>query len=283
MGRRQRGRDRRRAISNSATGRRRRIATGVGSADILVWPESALPFLLTDRPEVLAAIADLLAEGHDADHRRRPRRTQPGGGDELPRVFNSVYVIADDGEIVDAYDKVHLVPFGEYLPFAACLDAPRPRQLVALPGGFAPGSRHADAGARAARRPFAPLICYEIIFPGEAVAAGPRPGWLLNVTNDAWFGDTPGPLPAFSAGPGARGGGGAAAGSRREFRHFRDRRRLWAGRSTALASAWPGSSTVHLPEALPPTLYARFGDWIFLVLLLLCGWRSRLHAIYRLG
>lgn len=107
-------------------------------------------------------------------------------------MFNSVFVIDHEGEIRAAYDKVHLVPFGEYLPFQAALESIGLEQLTRLRGGFASGSRRRTMSLPEGP-PFAPLICYEIIFPGAVVPDGPRPSFLLNVTNDGWFGRTPGP------------------------------------------------------------------------------------------
>ncbi len=208
--------------------------TGVGSADILVWPESAFPFLLTNRPEVLSAIAELLPKGTTLITGAARAESGRRSGDELPRVFNSVYVIADDGEIVAAYDKVHLVPFGEFLPFSGLLDAIGLRQLVALPGGFSPGARHLTLALEHAPS-FSPLICYEIVFPGEAVAPGPRPGWILNLTNDGWFGDTPGPHQHFRQARVRAVEEGLPLIRGCEFRDFRHRRRLWAGP----AQPWP--------------------------------------------
>ena len=90
------------------------------------------------------------------------------------------------------YDKVHLVPFGEYLPFQHILESLGLQQLTKQRGGFLAGDRHrliAVPGAPLAL----PLICYEIIFPGEVMPQGPRPGWIVNVTNDGWFGISSGP------------------------------------------------------------------------------------------
>jgi len=160
---------------------------------VLIWPESAFPFALTEEPGALAAIADLLPEG--AALVTGALRPEPLPGEEQ-EVYNAVFVIDDSGEITGAYDKVHLVPFGEYLPFQAALEAIGLEQLTRLRGGFASGSRR-----RALSLPqgpdFAPLICYEIIFAGAVLPPGPRPGFLLNVTNDAWFGRTPGPYQHF--------------------------------------------------------------------------------------
>jgi apolipoprotein N-acyltransferase len=160
---------------------------------LLIWPESAFPFFLTERPETLAAIAALLPDGTALI--TGAARRDPEKGRTAP-VFNSVYVIADNGEIADAYDKVHLVPFGEYLPWRWLFDAVGIRQLVAVAGGFAPGAilRTLTAGSAP---PFGPLICYEVIFPAAVLAPGERPAWLINVTNDAWYGNTPGPYQHF--------------------------------------------------------------------------------------
>ena len=108
------------------------------------------------------------------------------------RAYNSVASIDDEGQIVASYDKVDLVPFGEFLPFQDLLETWGVEQLTRLPGGF-------DAGTD--RQPiringlpsFLPLICYEIVFPGEIHLGEERADWLLNVTNDAWFGNSPGP------------------------------------------------------------------------------------------
>ena len=104
--------------------------------------------------------------------------------------FNAIQVITSGGHILESYDKVHLVPFGEYLPFRSLFDRLGLRQFVNVPGGFEAGS---------GRRPLivpglpavAPLICYEAIFPGEAVSCLPgaeRPGLFVNVTDDGWYG-----------------------------------------------------------------------------------------------
>ena len=132
---------------------------------------------------------------------------------EERRAYNSVYVIDHDGTVLSVYDKVHLVPFGEYLPFQDTLEKLGLMQLTKVQGGFLSGDRHRSYELRGAPR-FLPLICYEIVFPGAVVPPGERPGWLLNVTNDAWFGISSGPLSAFSAGEGARNRGGTTAGTR---------------------------------------------------------------------
>ena len=165
----------------------------------VVWPESAFPFLIQRDPDALAKVAAGLRLGQQLiTGAARADEPLPG---ERPRIFNAVLVIGPDGRVSDTYDKVHLVPFGEYLPgpLDAALRAMGLRQFVAVPGGF-------SAGILAAQRiltvpglpPAAATICYEAIFPGAIRPAGASgdassPGLILNVTNDAWFGDTPGP------------------------------------------------------------------------------------------
>lgn len=166
----------------------------------IIWPESAFPFLIQRDPDALAKVAAGLRPGqHLITGAARAEEPLPG---ERLRYFNAVLVIGPDGRISDSYDKVHLVPFGEYLPapLDAALRALGLRQFVAIPGGF-------SAGSLAAQRiltvpglpPVAATICYEAIFPGAILPAGhvapatQPPGLILNVTNDAWFGDTPGP------------------------------------------------------------------------------------------
>ena len=113
-----------------------------------------------------------------------------------PEVYNSIYVIDHEGSIVALYDKIHLVPFGEYLPFQRVLESLGLQQLTKQPGGFQAGDRRrliAVPGAPLAL----PLICYEIVFPGEVMPQGQRPGWIVNVTNDGWFGISSGPFQHF--------------------------------------------------------------------------------------
>jgi apolipoprotein N-acyltransferase len=162
----------------------------------LIWPESAFPFFLAREPEALAQIAARLPRGTVlVTGAARPAEPRPGK-QEL-RAYNSIYVIDHDGSILSVYDKVHLVPFGEFLPFQEVLEQQGLMQITKMPGGFVSGDRRRPISV-ARTPPFLPLICYEIIFPGEAVPrGGERPGWLLNVTNDGWFGRSTGPYQHF--------------------------------------------------------------------------------------
>lgn len=113
-----------------------------------------------------------------------------------PAAYNSVYVIDHDGSILALYDKVHLVPFGEYLPFEHVLERIGLQELTKQRGGFLAGDRRRVLSIPGAPSAL-PLICYEIIFPGDVVPSGERPGWMINVTNDGWFGISTGPYQHF--------------------------------------------------------------------------------------
>ncbi len=175
------------ALSDRATGPQ---STGLRGVTHLIWPESAFPFFLTREPDALAQIAALLPPGTVLiTGAARPAET-------ARHAYNSIYVIDHDGSILSVYDKVHLVPFGEYLPFQSLLERLGLQQLTRVQGGFLAGDRRrAIASPRAPK--FVPLICYEIIFPQDVVPPGERGGWLLNLTNDAWFGMSAGPHQHF--------------------------------------------------------------------------------------
>jgi apolipoprotein N-acyltransferase len=175
-------------LSDRSTGPQ---SAGMRDVTHLIWPESAFPFLLTREPDALAQIAALLPQGSVLiTGAVRPPDLLPG--EKLSRAYNSIYVIDHDGSILSVYDKVHLVPFGEFLPMQGLLERMGLMQLTKVPGGFIAGDRRRAMEVPRAPR-MLPLICYEIIFPGEAVPAAERPGWLLNLTNDGWFGLSSGP------------------------------------------------------------------------------------------
>jgi apolipoprotein N-acyltransferase len=180
-------------LSDRATGEN---ATGVRDVTHLIWPESAFPFFLIREPDVLAQIAALLPPGTVliTGAIRPPEGATPG--QPITRAYNSVYVIDHGGTVLSVYDKVHLVPFGEYLPFQATLERLGLMQLTRVRGGFIAGDRYRSLAVPRAPA-MLPLVCYEIIFPGEAVPRGERPGWLLNLTNDGWFGLSAGPYQHF--------------------------------------------------------------------------------------
>lgn len=250
------------ALSNERTSPAR---AGIDDVTLLVWPESAFPFFLDRAAEVRDRIGALLPPS-TVLVTGAARSDSPTGRPK--QVWNSIQVLASDGTIVDTYDKVHLVPFGEYLPFQSLLERIGIMQLTKLPGGFASGE-----GPKVLRVPggptLAPLICYEAIFPRGLIAASPRAAAIVNVTNDAWFGLTPGPyqhlaqarvraveqgLPLIRA---ANNGISAVVDP--------------YGRVVAsLALGSRGVVDAELPEALPQTLYARYGgvlSWLPLIAL----------------
>lgn len=167
---------------------------GQKKPDLIVWPETSVPFILSQNPDALEDIANTLEDGQIL--LTGAVRMEDAGAGQAPRYYNSVYAIDSQGQIIGATDKVHLVPFGEYVPFENVLRSWGIENLVSLPGGFS---------AAASREPITlpsgqtltSFICYEIIFPGEVPADIERSTAIVNVTNDGWFGDTPGPYQHF--------------------------------------------------------------------------------------
>ncbi len=175
---------------------------GLDTINIVIWPETALPFFLDASPDALAAIGQnlpgdtvlLVGVARTADRRGEDGRVTRRD------VYNSLLAIDSEGKVLGGYDKMHLVPFGEYLPFQDFLESLGIMQMTGVRGGFSKGT-----GPRLLEIPNGPtilaLICYESIFPDEivtdATATSVRPGWMLNVTNDAWFGSSAGPYQHF--------------------------------------------------------------------------------------
>ena len=183
------------ALSDRATSP---SSSGIADVTHLIWPESAFPFLLARDPQALAEIADLLHGGATLIT-GAARMAEFTSADKQPHFFNAIQVVDSRGTLLEHYDKRHLVPFGEYLPFQRFFDRLGIAQFVDIPGGFDAGP--AKQSLHIPGLPaVAPLICYEAIFPPEfdTAALSPRPTWLLNVTNDAWFGVTPGPYQHFA-------------------------------------------------------------------------------------
>jgi apolipoprotein N-acyltransferase len=169
--------------------------SGLHGVTHLIWPESAFPFFLTREPDALSTIAGMLPPNTTLiTGAARPAEPVPGRSEK--HAYNSVYVIDHSGSILATYDKLHLVPFGEYLPFQNLLERAGLTQLTSVPGGFLPGEQRRRIAVPGAPD-MLPLICYEAIFPSEAVPKGERPSWLLNLTNDAWFGISSGPYQHF--------------------------------------------------------------------------------------
>jgi len=159
---------------------------------------------------------------------------------------------------LSVYDKLHLVPFGEYLPFQDWMERLGFEQLTKLQGGFIPGTVRRTLPIPNAPRAL-PLICYEAIFPGTVATNDDRPGWIVNLTNDGWFGISTGPyqhlqqarLRAIEQGlPLVRA---ANTGISAVIDPL--------GRIVAqLGLGIEGVLDSRLPSAIPPTVYARAGD-----------------------
>ena len=176
------------SLSDRATGPR---SSGVRDTTILIWPESAFPFFLAREADAMAQIANFLPQGTVLITGAVRPPDQPAGT-VVTRAYNSIYVIDHDGTILSMYDKLHLVPFGEYLPFQSAMEKLGFVQITKMRGGFIPGDRRRSMSVPNAPR-MLPLICYEAIFPGDIVPQGERPGWIVNLTNDGWFGISTGP------------------------------------------------------------------------------------------
>lgn len=158
----------------------------------LIWPESVFPFFLTQYPEALARIARMLPPDTLLLTGAPREPLGPGGvREEGNPGYNSILAIDSNGEIVASYDKSHLVPFGEYLPFADFWSIFGIRQFVPGTNGWAPGN-----GRRLQQvpgtPPFLALICYEAVFPGD-IGEVADAEFILNITNDAWFDGSVGP------------------------------------------------------------------------------------------
>jgi len=232
-------------------------STGVRDASILIWPESAFPFFLTREADAMAQIADLLSKGTILIT-GSVRAPDLPPGTRITRAYNSIYAIDHDGSVLSIYDKLHLVPFGEYLPFQDWMEKLGFVQLTKVQGGFIAGTRRRTMAIPNAPR-MLPLICYEAIFPGDVASRDDRPGWIVNLTNDGWFGISTGPhqhlqqarvraieqgLPVVRA---ANTGISAVIDP--------------SGRIVArLGLGVEGVLDSSLPAAIAPTIYARVGD-----------------------
>ena len=232
-------------------------STGVRDAGILIWPESAFPFFLTREADAMAQISDLLPKGTILIT-GSVRAPDLPPGTKITRAYNSIYAIDHDGSVLSIYDKLHLVPFGEYLPYQDWMEKLGFVQLTKVQGGFIPGARRRTLEFPNAPRAL-PLICYEAIFPGSVAVGDERPGWIVNLTNDGWFGISTGPyqhlqqarLRAIEQGlPVVRA---ANTGISAVIDPL--------GRMIArLGLGIEGVLDSGLPSAIAPTIYARTGD-----------------------
>ncbi len=156
--------------------------------DYVIWPESAPPLFLEQ----------------DVNARREIARSLPTGaqlitgairyaaeGNRISKLWNSIFLLDEDADIAQRYDKAHLVPFGEYLPLRPLLTKFGIDKLAAGAVDYVSGGEPALIESRGLP-PFRGLVCYEVLFAAE-VGRPSRPDWLLNLTNDAWFGNSSGP------------------------------------------------------------------------------------------
>ncbi|RCW87363.1 apolipoprotein N-acyltransferase [Phyllobacterium bourgognense] len=167
---------------------------GKPKPQLVVWPETAVPYILTKTPEALKSIADVLSD--DQVLLAGAIRMEEPGGSDASLYYNSIYAIDSEAEITGAADKVHLVPFGEYVPLENILRRFGISEVIELPGGFTAAATRRSLTVRDNFTAL-PLICYEAIFPAEMSYEGPPADAIVNVTNDAWYGDTPGPYQHF--------------------------------------------------------------------------------------
>ena len=241
-----------RALNLSAT-------AGAAAPDLIIWPETSLPVLLENSAPERARIAAAAGGAMTLVGAQRFQGFQPR---------NSLAFLDQTGAVRAVYDKHRLVPFGEYMPGGMVANALGLRGLAErLDGGYVPGAGPSLMSLGAGLGQAFPMICYEAIFARDLGRAS-RGDWIVQVTNDAWFGRFSGPyqhlalarlraveqrLPLLRA---ANTGVSAVIDAR--------------GRVTAMLPLnTAGALDAPLPVALPPSLYARTGDTpiIFLVLL----------------
>jgi apolipoprotein N-acyltransferase len=230
-------------------------------SDIIVWPEGTFPYLLLEQADVLAELESRLGNRTLALGSIRRATSEQGS------VYRNSILVLDrrDGALTlrAAYDKFHLVPFGEYLPFRPIFRAFGIASLVSYDGDMTPGSGPSTLAVTGA--PLAdPRVCYEIIFPAFNQAGAGRAKWILNISIDAWYGDQLGPDQHYAQARAraietgmplvrAASGGWSAIVDR-------------YGRPLAEHPRGAGYARARLPKDGAPTWYARFGNWPFLYL-----------------
>lgn len=227
----------------------------------IVWPEAAPPFLLEGNPGALADIAALTGDARVLMTGQVRVANQNGTRNS----YNS-FAIFGPGGLVGTYDKFHLVPFGEYVPGGPLLRTLGITEIAASTGfSSGPGPKTMNVPGAP---PVGPLICYEIIFPRN-VTAEPRPGWLVNLTDDSWFGPNTGPMQhlliarvrAIEEGlPIVRAANSGISAIIDAYGQVRE----------SLALGLRDIVDGDLPVALSSTPFVRYGDVILLTLLLVC-------------
>jgi apolipoprotein N-acyltransferase len=236
----------------------------------IIWPETAVSFLIDESDVAKAELAQLLGGNTTLVTGALRRDINTSGDGEDNKVYNSILTFDGSGNVVARYDKWRLVPGGEFLPFEWLLEPLGFRKVVTVPGSFAAGP-----GPVSLAIPGAPAagfgVCYEAIFSDRFVDPLKRPGWVINVTNDGWFGDSTGPYQHL-----------AQARLRTIEQGLPMVRAANTGISAVIdpygriISSLPLSESgildTGLPEALPPPFFADYGELILgLMLLLLLG------------
>jgi apolipoprotein N-acyltransferase len=188
--------DRLLALSRDANGK----GPDASTFDYVVWPESSVPFLFVFNQALYSQEArQLLTAAIPGGTRfiigaeRAEGSTGTNGLPRFERVYNSVFKLGPEAAVEETYDKVHLVPFGEYMPLGSIVRSLGISALSHQADGFTAGPRATPVLTGAKGDRFVPLICYEVIFPHRLREVGARPDWIVNVTNDAWFGPSSGP------------------------------------------------------------------------------------------
>jgi apolipoprotein N-acyltransferase len=239
-------------------------AGGVDAVTHVIWPEAATPYYLEHNAPRREEIAVRLAPGQVLLTGALRTAFKPG---DTRQYWNSLLGLDGSGHVIQAYNKSHLVPFGEYLPLRSVLGRLGFDKLTTGLGDYSVGVGRQTLEVPGVP-PFSPLICYEVIFPGAVTAEGSRPSWLLNLTNDGWYGISTGPLQHFAMArmraieeglPLVRS---ANTGISAVIDSY--------GRPVAkLGLGQGGIIDVPLPRAAPPPPYARWGDWMWVPLLLI--------------
>ena len=157
---------------------------------LIIWPETALSFRILDQVDSMPEIQRMLS-------------TYPGKAIllsgallrdlEAKTYTNSLIAVQDDGSVINVYDKHHLVPFGEYIPFQKWIPLTPVVRFKGFEFGDGLKTHELPGGLK-----YSPLICYEIIFPGRSTAEDSNPDFIINVTNDGWYGDSAGPHQHFT-------------------------------------------------------------------------------------
>ena len=243
---------------------------GAVTPDLIIWPEGALPasanqVFAPGSPEAVA-IARAVQPGQSLIVGLGRGLADPSAPDGA-RYFNSLFVLTDQGgdglNISAVYDKYRLVPFGEYLPAGGLLGALGVRSLTHMPTDFSAGPRPAPIDIPGAPRA-QPLICYESLYPGFTPGGAARPEWIVNISNDAWFGRSSGPLQhlnlasyrAIETGlPVVRSTPTGVSAMIDPWGRVIDDQRLEPGES--------GVIDARLPRPTAATFYGRFGDLLF--------------------